>query len=749
MSRYSDEDIAAVYRAIRERRDMRHFRSDPIDPALLERLLEAAHLAPSVGFMQPWRFIRISDHLLKQRLHDLVEKERQLTAAALGERKSEFMRLKVEGILDCGEVLVAALMDGRERHIFGRRTLPEMDLASVACAIENLWLAARAEGIGVGWVSLFDPKALAQLLDLPPGAKPVAILCLGHVDAFYEKPMLEQENWASRQPLPSLIFENRWRHEKASAATAAAVELIMGGARSGKSRHALQTALRHTGPVTWIATAQAHDEEMRERIARHQQERPLHWETVEAPRQLSCLLKERQDSLLVVDCLTLWLSNWLCADDEAGWQTERTAFMEALGQRRQPLLLVSNEVGGGIVPENALARRFRDEAGLLHQEIAQIVPRVTWVVAGLPTRIKHENLTEISASLAWWLHPARPVQQIAQNAAQERQQTLTKPGGALGNLESLAIRLAGLQGRVCPEIHKPWISIFAADHGIAKAGVSAYPQEVTVQMVANFAAGGAAICVLARQIGASLEVVDAGVAADTSSIPGVIQAKTVSGTHNFLEQPAMLPHSLEQALYAGKAAVQRAITSGADCFIGGEMGIANTTSATALACVWLDADPIALAGPGTGLDAAGVARKAECIRQALLRHRQALTDTWQTLAALGGCEIAALTGAYIAAAQAGLPVLVDGFISTVAALAACRLNPGVRDWLLFGHQSAEPAHRRLLEALKAQPLLSLGLRLGEGSGAAAAFPVLQLACALHGQMATFAQAGVSERDSVS
>ncbi|GAB3626842.1 5,6-dimethylbenzimidazole synthase [Pandoraea terrae] len=210
MKRYSDNEIAAVYRVIRERRDMRHFRSAPIEPALLERLLQAAHMAPSVGYMQPWRFIRITDPALRIRIHALVDEERRRTAQALGERQDEFMRLKVEGILDCGEVLVAALMDGRERHVFGRRTLPEMDLASVACAIQNLWLAARAEGIGMGWVSLFDPVPLGQLLRLPPGAKPVAVLCMGHVDAFYERPMLEQENWASGQPLDAMLSENHW-----------------------------------------------------------------------------------------------------------------------------------------------------------------------------------------------------------------------------------------------------------------------------------------------------------------------------------------------------------------------------------------------------------------------------------------------------------------------------------------------------------------------------------------------------------
>lgn len=208
--RFSDPEIAAVYRAIAERRDMRHFRPDPVDPALLQRLLWAAHHAPSVGFMQPWRFIRVTSRALREQMHALVETERQATAQALGERQDDFMRLKVEGLLDAGEVVVVALADEREKHIFGRRTLPEMDLASVACAIQNMWLAARAEGIGLGWVSIFDPVELARLLGMPDGARPVAILCIGHVEAFYPRPMLELEQWAERMPIDSVMAENAW-----------------------------------------------------------------------------------------------------------------------------------------------------------------------------------------------------------------------------------------------------------------------------------------------------------------------------------------------------------------------------------------------------------------------------------------------------------------------------------------------------------------------------------------------------------
>ncbi|WP_445937916.1 5,6-dimethylbenzimidazole synthase [Pseudomonas sp.] len=207
---FSQLERAAVYRAIAERRDMRHFSGGEVAPELLARLLEAAHQAPSVGLMQPWRFIRITRQALREAIHGLVEEERVRTAEALGERSDEFMQLKVEGIRDCAELLVVALMEGREAHLFGRRTLPEMDLASLACAIQNLWLAARAEGLGMGWVSLFEPLALANLLAMPTGSKPLAVLCLGPVTEFYAAPMLVQQGWAVPRPLSELLFENQW-----------------------------------------------------------------------------------------------------------------------------------------------------------------------------------------------------------------------------------------------------------------------------------------------------------------------------------------------------------------------------------------------------------------------------------------------------------------------------------------------------------------------------------------------------------
>lgn len=207
---FSEADREAIYRVIRERRDMRHFLADAIASEVMSRIIDAALHAPSVGFMQPWRIMRITCAQLRGQLHDAVERERLLTAEAIGERRESFMRLKVEGLRECAEVLVMALMEGREQYVFGRRTLPEMDLASVACAIQNMWLAARAEGLGMGWVSLFEPSEVGALLKMPAGAKPVAILCLGHVERFYDAPMLEKERWAKRRAVDECVFENRW-----------------------------------------------------------------------------------------------------------------------------------------------------------------------------------------------------------------------------------------------------------------------------------------------------------------------------------------------------------------------------------------------------------------------------------------------------------------------------------------------------------------------------------------------------------
>ena len=356
-------------------------------------------------------------------------------------------------------------------------------------------------------------------------------------------------------------------------------------------------------------------------------------------------------------------------------------------------------------------------------------------------------------TIRWMAQPCATLNEAAGVAAFARQGQLTKPPGSLGQLEHIAVRLAEMQGVEHPAVDRAAIVIYAADHGIAAENVSAFPQAVTGEMVKNFARGGAAINVLAKTLDATLEVVNLGTVNDPGDWPNVVRAVVAPSTANFAVEPAMSEEQLAQALQAGRSSVLRALEHGAQIFIGGEMGIANTTSAAAVACALLGATPKELAGPGTGLDHAGVAHKAEVIQRALALHgflpsnhkKWIGENTLKVLCHVGGFEIAALTGAYLAAAQNGLPVLVDGYICSVAALVAERFNPLVHDWLLYAHASAEPGHSRVLAALEAQPLLNLGMRLGEGSGAATALPLLRLACALHNGMATFAEAAVSEK----
>ena len=343
-----------------------------------------------------------------------------------------------------------------------------------------------------------------------------------------------------------------------------------------------------------------------------------------------------------------------------------------------------------------------------------------------------------------WQAACRQPDSAAEAAARARQAQLTKPAGALGQLEAIAIQLAGLQGCAQPQIQRPWLSLFAGDHGVVAEGVSAFPQAVTAQMLRNFVSGGAAVSVLARVQQIPLEVVDLGTIDLNLQLPGVRHLRLGAGTANFTQGPAMSTEQCQLALAAGRDAVLRAQAAGSDVFLAGEMGIGNTTAATALACALGGAAPAHLVGPGTGLDQAGVRHKQAVVERALALHAEHLHEPFEALRRVAGFELAALAGAYLACAQVGIPALVDGFICSAAALAAQRLNPACAPWLLFAHAGAEPGHRALLASLQAQPVLDLGLRLGEGSGAALALPLLKLACELHAGMATFEQAAVQE-----
>lgn len=344
----------------------------------------------------------------------------------------------------------------------------------------------------------------------------------------------------------------------------------------------------------------------------------------------------------------------------------------------------------------------------------------------------------------WINNQAEKLDSVYRETALKRQDMLTKPPGSLGQLEALAVWLAERQGSELPAVDRVWISVFAADHGVMAEQVSAFPQVVTGEMIRNFAGGGAAVSVLARVLNARLEVMNLGVVNDPGDISGVVNVQITEQTANIAERPAMTENQLAEAMQRGAQAAERANAGHTQLYICGDMGIGNTTSAAALACAYLGLAPEKLVGPGTGMGAKGVAHKARVVRRALSVNAPMLDSASSILQSLGGFEIAAMAAAMIRSAQFGQPVLIDGFISSVAALAATHINPSVRDWLHFSHRSAEPGHTVVLDAMRAQAILDLGMRLGEASGAAVTVPLFRMACALHNQMATFAEAGVSE-----
>lgn len=348
--------------------------------------------------------------------------------------------------------------------------------------------------------------------------------------------------------------------------------------------------------------------------------------------------------------------------------------------------------------------------------------------------------------MTWYTAPIKPIDKTARQLAQDRQNRLTKPTGALGQMEDVVIDLAGMQAKACPSVKQLYICTFAGDHGIATAGVSAYPQAVTRQMLYNFATGGACISVMARHFGAISQVIDCGSVGEMYEVAGVEQLPVAPQTNNFLERPAMSEAQCEQALAIGKYSVETAVAKGADIYIAGEMGIGNTTASSALAGLLLDKCADEVTGLGTGIDDKTFVHKKAMIQQAIDKYQSDCQDKpLEALRCVAGFEMVAMVGAYLRAAQLGLPVIIGGFISAVCALCAVRINPNTRQYMLFSHTSAEYGNQVVLDALIAKPLLDLGLRLGEGTGATTAYGIIKLACDVHENMATFAEAKVSDR----
>ncbi|MYQ53954.1 nicotinate-nucleotide-dimethylbenzimidazole phosphoribosyltransferase /cob(II)yrinic acid a,c-diamide reductase, partial [Streptomyces sp. PalvLS-984] len=571
---YDEAEREAVLRVMRERRDIRNgFRSDPIPHEVLLRVLEAAHTAPSVGHSQPWDFVVIRSAETRRSMHELAQRQREAYAKSLPKaRAKQFKELKIEAILDTPvNIVVTADPTRGGRHTLGRHTQPQMAPYSSALAVENLWLAARAEGLGVGWVSFFDEREMVRALGLPEHLEVVAYLCVGYVDEFPEEPELMQAGWSKRRPLSWVVHE------------------------------------------------------------------------------------------------------------------------ETYGRR------------------------------------------------ALPGEAPHDLLQETIANI-------RPLDAKALGEAWERQKRMTKPAGALGMLEIISAQLSGLSRMCPPPIPEPAaVAIFAGDHGVHAQGVTAWPQEVTAQMVANFLGGGAVCNAFAAQVGAEVCVVDVGVATDLPASPGLLPRKVRPGTADFTTGPALTREEVLAAIEVGIETARDLVAAGNKALVTGEMGIANTTASAALICVYTGMDPAEVTGRGTGINDEMHARKVDVVRRALELHQPDPADPIGVLAAVGGLEHAAMAGFLLGGASLRTPVILDGVSAGASALVARAVAPEALAACVAGHRSAEPGHVAALNKLGLRPLVDLDLRLGEGTGALLALPIVQSAARAMHEVATFDAAGVTEK----
>ena len=581
--RFDEERRGAVYDVIAQRRDIRRFRPDDVADDVLGRVLAAAHQAPSVGLMQPWRLILVRDIHTRSQIRALAQRERLRQAARFDQRARQFLDQKIEGVVEAPlGVCVCCDHGSAGVEVLGRGTIPETDIYSTACAIENLWLAARAEGLGVGWVSFYRPVDLRALLGLPEWVEPIAYLCVGWPDEQPVRPSLETAGWSQRLPLDAVVMNERWRGEGLPGAP--------------------------------------------DRVA---EARPL--------------------------------------------ELDRAAGDRAIELDTAPAHRPSQP----------------DRAGAI--------------------------------------------------VARDRLDQLVKPAGSLGALESLIERWAQITGAAPPERLRAGILVCVADHGHVHRGTSLFDAIVTSQVAAAAARGETALGVLCARGEHQLLIADIGLAGPTP--PGVRDAKIAEGSADMTAQPALSDEQLARAIAAGASLTTELSQRGVDCLVLGEIGIGNTTTAAALACALLDVRAELAVGRGTGLDAAGLARKRATVEAALARHGRPLS-AHDALRSVGGLELAALAGAVAAAVSLRLPVLLDGYAVAVAALTAARLDPLAMEGLIATHRSAEPGHGLVLTELGLEPLLDLRLRLGEASGAMLALPLLEAAGALHQRMGTFEESGV-------
>lgn len=557
--RYAEAELAAVYRVISERRDIRRFRPDKVDDDTLGRVLTAAHQAPSVGLMQPWRMIVIRDLKSRISVRALAQRERSRQAHKFDERARHFLDQKVEGIVEAPLGICICCDHGdADEEILGRGTISETDIYSTACAIENLWLAARAEGLGVGWVSFYQRDDLRELFDLPARVEPIAYLCVGWPDERPLRPGLETAGWSQRMPLDEVVMQERWRENDESA------------------------------------------------------------------------VEQNRD---------------------------------------QPTMHLDAAVG-----------------------------------------------------------------------ARDRLDQLVKPAGSLGALETVITRWAAVTGRPPRQTLRAGVLIFASDHGHARHGTSLFDAAVSSQVAAAAARGETACGVLAERGEHELVIADVGLAGPTP--PNVRNEKIAPGTADFSVGDALTAKQLDRAMKIGRDSCAELDERSIDCLVLGEIGIGNTTTTAALASAILALEPNRTVGRGTGVDAAGFRRKVELVANAL-KGRALPLEPSEALIAVGGFEFVAMVGAMMEATKRALPIVIDGYAVTVAALIATRIDPAVGEHLFASHRSAEPGHELLLTELGLEPILDLRLRLGEGSGGLLALPIIELSGALHANMATFEESGVS------
>ncbi|CAM3855463.1 nicotinate-nucleotide--dimethylbenzimidazole phosphoribosyltransferase [Tsukamurella ocularis] len=553
-----------------------------------------------------------------------------------------------------------------------------------------------------------------------------------------------------------------------------ALTLVLGGVRSGKSARAEHLIAGSGALVRYVATAPRPDgdPDLTARVAAHRERRPSSWSTVET-QDLRAVLAEGSVPTLIDD-----LGGWLAARlDAAGWETPEnvTADLDGLVAAAAAfpgeLVIVSPEVGLSVVPPTHAGRVFQDLLGTLNARIAAIADRSELVVAGIAVALAGASAAAPAPSGTAAPSLVKPVPEVPPappivlppfepgadplafpqlsppdpfvgREARDRQLELTKPAGSLGRLEQLGEWIAACQG-VCPpkQFERARIVVFAGDHGVAAGGVSAYPPEVTAQMVANFAAEGAAINVLAAQAGATVRIEDIAVAGDTREELSRNKIRRSSG--DIAVADAMTDEETIAAIAAGRRIADEEVDSGADLLIAGDMGIGNTTPAAVLIGALTETEPVLVVGRGTGIDDNAWMRKAAAIRDGMYRARPHTGNPKALLRSVAGADLAAMAGFLAQAAVRRTPVILDGVVVTAAALVANDLAPGAVSWWVAGHRSPEPAHALALHRLDLEPLLDLGLRLGEGSGAALALPLVRSAVAVLGEMATFDAAGVS------